>query len=211
MQNTQSVVEIQSVDDKLIAKQFRHLQADIDIKFVKIGLLASVTQIKTIAKLLKNQELIIVLDPIVKSSTQEVLLQTQAIATLKQYLLPLVHILTPNSAELSALSTADNEQQQVASLPCEWVLVTTTDVSNSEIEHRLYQHGKLANSYRYDKLPGNYHGSGCTLSSSIAALLAQGLSVEDACQQALDYTYQTLLNAKNIGKMQKHPFRKNYL
>jgi hydroxymethylpyrimidine/phosphomethylpyrimidine kinase len=207
VQNTQSVADIQPVNDPLIAQQFHHLQADIDFKFVKIGLLCSVTQIKAIAKLLENQGLIIALDPIVKSSTEAILLQPQAIEALKQYLLPLVHILTPNSAELSALSAENNEQQKVASLPCEWVLVTTTDVSDSEIEHRLYQHGKLAKSYHYHKLPGNYHGSGCTLSASIAALLAQGLSVKDACQKALDYTYQTLLNAKNIGKMQKHPQR----
>ncbi|WXU00400.1 MAG: Hydroxymethylpyrimidine/phosphomethylpyrimidine kinase [Catillopecten margaritatus gill symbiont] len=205
VQNTQSVAEIQAVNDELIAKQFRHLQDDIDFEVVKIGLLSSVEQIKTIANLAQGKT--IILDPIVKSSTADVLLQTQAIETLKQDLLPLVHILTPNSAELSTLSVGDNEQQQVKSLSCEWVLVTTTDVSDSEIEHRLYQHGNLIKKYIYKKLMGDYHGSGCTLSSAIAALIALDLSVEEACQQALNYTYQTLLNAKSIGKIQKHPNR----
>ena len=207
VQNTQSVGDVQAVDSVLIAKQFHYLQADIDIQVAKIGLLASATQIQAIAQLLTNQNITIVLDPIVKSSTKDVLLQTQALNALKQDLLPLVHILTPNSAELSTLSTGDNEQQQVASLPCEWVLVTTTDVSDGEIEHRLYQQGNLVKSYHYDKLSGDYHGSGCTLSSAVACLVAQGLPMADACQQALDYTYQTLLNAKSIGKMQKHPNR----
>lgn len=207
VQNTQSVAEIQPVDAELIIKQFHHLQADIEIKFVKIGLLSSAVQIKAIAEFLKNQTLTIVLDPIVKSSTENVLLQKQAVNSLKQYLLPLVNILTPNLAELSVLSTGENEQKKVASLPCEWVLVTTTDVSDIEIEHRLYKCGNLVKSYIYKKLPGNYHGSGCTLSSAITSLVAQDLSVEDACQKALDYTYQTLLNAKSIGKMQKHPNR----
>lgn len=211
VQNTQSVVEFQAVDAELIIKQFHHLRADVEIKFVKIGLLSSIVQIKAIADFLKNQALTIILDPIVKSSAEDVLLQTQAIDTLRQDLLPLVHILTPNSAELSVLSVGENEQQKVASLPCEWVLVTTTDVSDTEIEHRLYKCGNLVKSYNYKKLSGNYHGSGCTLSSAVVSLVAQDLSVEDACQKALDYTYQTLLNAKSIGKMQKTPNRKNFL
>jgi len=204
-QNTRSVAETQAVDSALIVKQFNHLQDDIDFKVVKIGLLSSVQQIRDIANLVQGKK--VVLDPIVKSSSTDVLLQTQAINALKQDLLPLVHILTPNSAELSTLSTAENEQQQVASLPCEWVLVTTTDISHDEIEHRLYQQGNLLKSYTYKKLSGDYHGSGCTLSSAIAALIAQDLSIEEACQQALNYTYQTLLHAKSIGKMQKHPNR----
>jgi hydroxymethylpyrimidine/phosphomethylpyrimidine kinase len=87
------------------------------------------------------------------------------------------------------------------------VLLTTTDVSDASIEHRLYQQAKLVKSYTYDKLLGNYHGSGCTLSSAISALIASGVDIEIACKKALDYTYQTLLNAKNIGKMQFHPNR----
>lgn len=207
VQNTQSVAAVQAVDAELITKQFYHLQTDINIKFVKIGLLSSTAQVKAIVELFKSQALTIVLDPIVKSSTEDVLLQTQVLDILKQDLLPLVHILTPNSAELCALSVGENEQQKIASLPCEWVLLTTTDISEIEIEHRLYQHGNLVKSYTYKKLSGNYHGSGCTLSSAIASLVAQDLSVENACQKALDYTYQTLLNAKSIGKMQKTPNR----
>lgn len=211
VQNTQSVREVQAVDSALIVKQLHYLQADIDIQMVKIGLLASATQIQAIAQFLTHQNITIVLDPIVKSSTKDVLLSTQALDALKQDLLPLVHILTPNSAELSTLSVGDTEQQQVAFLPCEWILVTTTDVSDCEIEHRLYQQGNLVKSYHYDKLSGAYHGSGCTLSSAVACLVAQGLPVADACQQALDYTYQTLLNAKSIGKMQLYPNRQKPL
>lgn len=206
VQNTQSVVHIEPVDVKIIDRQFRHLQTDVDFNVVKIGLICSSEQIKTIAKLVKNQ--IIVLDPIIKSSTQDALLQAQAILAMRKYLLPLVKILTPNMAELRALSNERNEQKAIKKLPCDWVLLTTTDVSYTMIEHRLYHHAKLVKNYTYDKLLGNYHGSGCTLSSAIAALIAHGLSIQDACQQALDYTYQTLLNAKSIGKMQHHPNRK---
>jgi hydroxymethylpyrimidine/phosphomethylpyrimidine kinase len=71
----------------------------------------------------------------------------------------------------------------------------------------LYHHAELLERYTYTKLPGDYHGSGCTLASSIAGLLALGVETRIACKRALDYTYQTLLNAKSIGKMQHHPNR----
>ncbi|SHA09212.1 Phosphomethylpyrimidine kinase [Bathymodiolus thermophilus thioautotrophic gill symbiont] len=205
VQNTQSVAEVQPVDVKLMVKQFHHLQADINFEVVKIGLLSSSVQIKAIADLVKGKT--IVLDPIVKASTQEVLLQTQVISTLKQDLLPLVEILTPNMAELFTLSGEKDEQKAIEKLACKWILLTTTDVSESSIEHRLYHRAKLVKSYTYNKLSGNYHGSGCTLSSAISALIASGANIELACKNALDYTYQTLLNAKNIGKMQCHPNR----
>ncbi len=205
VQNTQSVVEVQPVNVGLIAKQFHHLQEDIAFKVVKIGLLCSSEQIRVIANLMQDKT--IVLDPIVKASTQEVLLQTQVISTLKQELLPLVKILTPNMAELFALSGEKDEQKAIEKLACKWILLTTTDVSESSIEHRLYHHAKLVKSYTYNKLSGNYHGSGCTLSSAISALIASGANIEIACKNALDYTYQTLLNAKNIGKTQFHPNR----
>lgn len=207
VQNTQSISQIKPVDNDLIIKQFHHLQADIEFDVVKIGLTCSDEQIKMIAELIKDKT--IVLDPIIKAGTQETLLPTQAVVSLKQNLLPLVKILTPNMAELHALSGEQNEQKAIKKIDCEWVLLTTTDVSNSVIEHRLYHNAKLVKSYTYDKLSGSYHGSGCTLSSSIAALITQELSMQDVCQRALDYTYQTLLNAKRIGKMQYHPNRKN--
>ena len=208
VQNTCSVAHIQPVDFELIAKQFHHLQADIDFNIVKIGLTCSSEQIKTITELVKDK--VIVLDPIVKSSTEDVLLQDEAVQTLKQELLPLVKIITPNMAELHSLSGEKDGQKAIKKLKCEWVLLTTTDASDSIIEHRLYHNAELVENYTYDKLSGTYHGSGCTLSSAIAALITQGLSMKDACQRALDYTYQTLLNAKSIGKMQFHPNRKNY-
>jgi hydroxymethylpyrimidine/phosphomethylpyrimidine kinase len=124
VQNTQSVAEVQVVDVELITKQFHHLQADIDFKVVKIGLLCASEQIRVIADLVQDKT--IVLDPIIKASSEETLLQTQAIDTLKQDLLPLVKIITPNMAELHALSGEKDEQKAIEKLACEWVLLTTT-------------------------------------------------------------------------------------
>ncbi|MBT4923066.1 MAG: hydroxymethylpyrimidine/phosphomethylpyrimidine kinase [Candidatus Thioglobus sp.] len=208
VQNTQSVKSTQEVDSKLIAEQFNHLKTDVTFSVAKIGLLSSKKQIEVLTNLLSEcDDVTIVLDPIVKSTAKDKLLDSQTLEVLKTKLLPLVDVITPNVDELQALSPNKNEQQAVESLPCEWVLLTTTDSSNDEIEHRLYHHAELLERYTYTKLPGDYHGSGCTLASSIAGLLALGVETRIACKRALDYTYQTLLNAKSIGKMQHHPNR----
>lgn len=208
VQNTQSVKSTQEVDSKLIAEQFNHLKTDVTFSVAKIGLLSSKKQIEVLTNLLSEcDDVTIVLDPIVKSTAKDKLLDPQTLEVLKTKLLPLVDVITPNVDELQALSPNKNEQQAVESLPCEWVLLTTTDSSDDEIEHRLYHHAELLERYTYTKLPGDYHGSGCTLASSIAGLLALGVETRIACKRALDYTYQTLLNAKSIGKMQHHPNR----
>ena len=208
VQNTQNVTFLEATNNSLIQAQFKSIKEDIDFKVVKIGLLGSSSQIKTIAKLLINRsDLYIVLDPIIVSSSDIELSTDSMIEAMKNDLIPLCSLLTPNLSELSSLAPGLNEQSAVASLKCPWVLVTTSDSSEVEIEHRLYHHSNLVSKFTYKKLPGNYHGSGCTLSSAISALIATDVSVEDSCRRALDYTYQTLLNAKKLGKMQYHPNR----
>lgn len=208
VQNTQNVTFLEATNNSLIQAQFKSIKEDIDFKVVKIGLLGSSSQIKTIAKLLINRPgLFIVLDPIIVSSSDNELSTDSMIEAMKNDLIPLCSLLTPNLSELSCLAPGLNEQSAVASLKCPWVLVTTSDSSEVEIEHRLYHHSNLVSKFTYKKLPGNYHGSGCTLSSAISALIATDVSVEDSCRRALDYTYQTLLNAKKLGKMQYHPNR----
>ncbi len=206
VQNTQGVEALHTVDPLLIKKQLEVLQADIDIKLIKIGLLSSVQQIDVIANWINNTHTVI-LDPIIKASTTDTLLTKQAVEALIAVLLPKVDVLTPNVSELARLAPGLDEQQAVASLPCEWVLLTTTDVSECMIEHRLYHQGQVFERFSYHKLPGQYHGSGCTLSSAISALIASKVAVHIAVKRALDYSYQTLLNAKQIGKMQYHPNR----
>ena len=210
VQNTQNVTFLEATNNSLIQAQFKSIKEDIDFKVVKIGLLGSSSQIKAISKLLINRtDLSIVLDPIIVSSSDNELSTDSMIEAMKNDLIPLCSLLTPNLSELSSLAPGQNEQSAVASLKCPWVLVTSSDSSEVEIEHRLYHLSNLVSKFCYKKLPGNYHGSGCTLSSAISALIATDVSVEDACRRALDYTYQTLLNAKKLGKMQYHPNRTN--
>ena len=207
-QNTQEVKLIEATNQKLIETQFKLLSEDIPFRAVKIGLLGSLEQIKTITRLLKEKsDLVIIHDPIISSGNEEKLLDDDAIDYMRNELIPMATILTPNLNELSCLAPGLDEQSAIASLNCPWILVTTTDNSETDIEHRLYHNSKLVERFSYIKLPDKYHGSGCTLSSAISALIASDVAVNIACRRALDYTYQTLLNAKSLGKMQYHPNR----
>ena len=207
-QNTCEVTQLEAVDCELIEAQYKAVAADIDFQVVKIGLLGSAEQINTIANCLSEKpQLSIVLDPIIRASSDKQLVDESAILAMRKQLIPLSTIITPNQTELLLLAPGLNESSAIKSLNCPWVLLTGTDGAQKEIEHRLYWQGELHSSFRYVKLPGEYHGSGCTLASSISALLALGVDVDIACKRALDYCYQTLLSAKKLGKMQYHPNR----
>jgi hydroxymethylpyrimidine/phosphomethylpyrimidine kinase len=207
-QNTQRVESLEVTKDSLLERQFNLINEDISFNTVKIGLLGSSSQIIAISKLLKDRKrLNIVLDPILISGTDENLSSIEMIEAMKSELLPLCLLLTPNLAELNVLAPGLSEQAAVSSLNCPWILVTTSDSSEVQIEHRLYHESKLVKKFTYDKLPNKFHGSGCTLSSAISALITSGEDVDVACKKALQYTYQCLLSAKKIGKMQYHPNR----
>ena len=207
-QNTQRVLSLEPTKSSLLELQFKLIDEDISFNTVKIGLLGSPYQVKVISKLLRDRRGVnIVLDPIITSSTEHLLSSNEMIDVMKKELIPLCLILTPNLAELNALAPGLNEESAISSLNCPWVLLTTSDSSEIQVEHHLYHDSNLIRKFTYKKLPDQYHGSGCTLSSAIAALVALDVGVEDACQKALDYTYQSLLNAKKVGKMQYHPNR----
>ena len=207
-QNTQRVLSMEPSKSSLLELQFKLIDEDISFNTVKIGLLGSPYQVKVISKLLREKRGVnIVLDPIISSSTEHILSSNEMIDAMKKELIPMCLILTPNLAELNALAPGLNEESAISSLNCPWVLLTTSDSSEIQVEHRLYHDSNLIRKFTYKKLAGQYHGSGCTLSSSIAALVALDVPVENACEKALDYTYQSLLSAKKVGKMQYHPNR----
>ena len=204
-QNTQCVRTQKAVSVALIDEQTQMLSADVSYQAVKIGLLASAAQIKWLGKFAQTQTCPIVLDPIIRASSGAVFLNADKLHLLKQYVLPFVTLLTPNIAELTALTRVNDTDQAAKILSCSWLLATNGASQN--IEHRLYENGIYRCSFYNPKLPHHYHGSGCTLASAAAAQLALGKAVDHACEQALNYTYQTLKSAIKLGKKQAHPKR----
>ena len=93
------------------------------------------------------------------------------------------------------------------SLGCEFVLITGTHENTPQVIHRLYGNMRQLETFEFERLPGSYHGSGCTLASACAASLAHGLDPVNAVSEALQYTWETLKHAYRAGMGQHLPNR----
>ena len=126
--------------------------------------------------------------------------------------------ITPNSLEARrfafaedadevALTSLDEAAARLLGLGSEYVLITGTHERTLEVTNTLYGEDKLIRAYKWERLVGSYHGSGCTLTSAIAACMAHGLSVEEAVAEAQEFTWQTLKNGFRPGMGQYIPDR----
>jgi hydroxymethylpyrimidine/phosphomethylpyrimidine kinase len=89
----------------------------------------------------------------------------------------------------------------------EYILLTGTHGKTPDVVHTLFSNNRELESFHNERLPHKYHGSGCTLASSVAAHIALGLEVQSAVRKALEYTHKTLVHANRIGMGQYHPNR----
>jgi hydroxymethylpyrimidine/phosphomethylpyrimidine kinase len=102
----------------------------------------------------------------------------------------------------------DNDiAQTLLNQGCEYVLITGGHRNGDEVVNTLYQQKHSPENYRWKRLPGHYHGSGCTLASSIAGLFAQNQRSKAAIHQAQEYTWGSLRHAYSVGKGQSIPNR----
>ena len=134
-----------------------------------------------------------------------------------ELLFPQSYLITPNSYEARRLVIEGDENfedigiEQCAErfklLGCQNVLITGTHENTKSVINTLFLESKDAIPYYWDRLPGSYHGSGCTLTSAIAGYLALGFSLESAVEQAQDFTWQALKNAFKPGMGQAIPDR----
>src|SRR5438034_793258 len=125
-------------------------------------------------------------------------------------------VVTPNSLEARQLAVSGDDEDEIElaecarrllQLGCEYVLVTGTHEAGMEVVNTLYAGGAVVREDRWQRLPGSYHGSGCTLASAIAAALANGLEVAEAVRDAQEYTWQALAGGFRPGMGQLLPDR----
>ncbi len=213
IQNTQSFLESQAVDPDWLKRQTEHLLEDITPDAIKIGLLSSIETVDVIHKIIIEDlpnELPVVLDPVLRSGSGKDLSNDDLILAIKEKLLPLTTIITPNNHEARTLTGCDSLDEAATKqieAGCQFALITGADEAEEQVENRLYGQNGLIEVYNFEKLPDTYHGSGCTLSSAIAVLLAKGLNHRAAVKQAQAYTWETLKVGHQIGQGQKHPAR----
>ena len=202
-QNTSEIVQFTPVNKELISLQANTILSEFKPKVFKLGMLANSEVVEAILGIISKYPLVpVVLDPVLSSSSNNTLSENNLIKSLET-IIPLVELITPNQPELDALGGLN----KLFKLGAKNVLVTTTDnSSNNQITHYWHQPQKTTE-FHCDRLPHKYHGSGCTLASSISANLANGLNLALAIKQGLDYTWHSLANATVSNNPQLIPNR----
>lgn len=212
VQDTHNVLESQACDPALIVRQARAVLEDLPIKAIKLGLAGSVGMLEVIHTLLRDYpNLPVVADPVLKASGGHDFGSTGLIDAYKNLILPLATVITPNSEELDQLATtSDSHDAAAAELldhGCRHVLLTGTHLNEKEVINRLYTEHAPVKPYSWPRLPGVYHGSGCTLAAAMAGFLAHGVTVPEAAFQAQHYTWHTLEAGYRAGCGQYIPNR----
>lgn len=206
-QNTQDVRAIENVAPEVIEKQIDAVFEDIRVDGVKIGMLSCVETIDAVTKgLQKYQPRLVVLDPVMVAKSGAMLLQPQACADLIKKLLPLTTVVTPNIPEAEVITGMKIENKgemlkaakAILALGPQYVLLKGGHFDGSPDDLLL---GKdVEQWYLGERIDTpNTHGTGCSLSSSLAALLAKGVPVVEAVQLAKDYVTLGIKNALAIG------------
>ena len=218
IQDTMGVDDISPIDAECVGDQARCVLEDMPVAAFKLGLLGNVEQIAAIAEVVSDYpEVPLILDPVLASGRGDELVSEEMVIALRELLVPQTTILTPNTLEVRRLAADDSEEGEATDIAecarrliasgCEYVLVTGTHENTPQVVNTLYGQNGVLRSDAWQRLPGSYHGSGCTLASAIAATIANGLEISDAVKDAQEYTWQTLRAAFRPGMGQHIPDR----
>lgn len=196
--------------DQVMAHCLRLLE-DSPPQAVKIGLIGTAEIARALAELGDALPKVpIVLDPVLASGAGQSVADRELISALGERLIPRCRLLTPNLPEaqrLSGASAIDECAKRLLALGADWVLITGTHAATPAVVNRLFGADGSERSWEWPRLPGQYHGSGCTLASAIAARLAQGQGIPEAVAAAQDYTWRSLAAAIQTGRCQATPNR----
>ena len=207
-QNTTGVSAILEADADFLEKEINAVFEDIFPDAVKIGMVSSSALIEVIAQRLKfYQAKNIVVDPVMVATSGARLINDSAINTLKEKLLPIANIITPNIPEtevLSGMKISDKDDMEKAAVSIgekfKCAVLVKGGHSINDADDILYSNGKITyfKGKRIDN--PNTHGTGCTLSSAIAANLAKGYSLEQSVERAKEYISGALAAMLDLGK-----------
>ncbi len=207
-QNSRAVTEVFALPDAIVAAQIDAVMTDLRPDAVKIGMLGTARLVRLVAaKLREWKPREVVLDPVMIASSGARLLEEDAVAALRDELLPLATVVTPNwpeagillGRELGGMEEVEKIAREFAALGARRVLLKgghlpgrmLVDMLIDEERRVEYRH------LRIDEAEG--HGTGCALASAVAAGLALGNSLEEAVRMATDVVHEALVDRYGVG------------
>jgi len=207
-QNTLGVFGVHPVPPEFIIQQMRVVLDDIGADAIKIGMLGSAEIVHAVADFLATTDIPIVLDPVMVSTSGSALLDVPGAIAVKQRLLPMAMVVTPNLREAEALtglridSLAAMEQaaDQLLGFGPRNILLKGGHLEGDQLVDLLIgQDGRAE--FRHARIGTRHtHGTGCTLASAVAVGLARGLALRDAVGGAHDYVQRAIRNAPGFGR-----------
>lgn len=203
VQSSQQVFGFEPTARELLQAQAVAVLDDLPVRAIKSGMMGALHNIDVLHELFLSEKIKrntpFVLDPVLVANSGGSLGDAAVLAAAFARLLPFATLITPNTHELRALGEADNLQKATQSLHAQGakaVLVKTShDFSEGDILQYLYIDGQIAHTSRVQRLAGEFHGSGCSLASHIAGLLAQQVPLIDAVVCADAWVAKTLQHA----------------
>jgi len=215
VQDTAGVESFLAIDPDWVADQARCVLEDMPVAAFKMGMLGSTEIVTVVAEVVSDYpDVPLVLDPVLASGRGDEFAGEEMIRAIRELLVPQSTVVTPNIMELRRLAGEDEDDADLAECAqalldtgCEYVLLTGTHDSTAEVVNTLYHRGGVLRADSWQRLPGSYHGSGCTLASALAANLARGMEIGEAVYEAQDYTWHALANGFRPGMGQYLPDR----
>lgn len=209
-QDTHDVKRVYPQSPEHFLTQARLLMADLPVAVIKVGLLGSAEIAEAVIELIDELGTPpVVVDPILAAGGGRVLATDRLPEVMVKQLLPRSTIITPNTPEARRLTGQQDYDACAAALRamgCAHVVLTGTHEEGQEVINRWYSdRGRI--DHCWPRLPGNYHGSGCTLAAALAAGLAQGLSMVEANAAAQRFTWESLRDGYALGQGQRLPHR----
>ncbi|WP_449044351.1 bifunctional hydroxymethylpyrimidine kinase/phosphomethylpyrimidine kinase [Paracoccus versutus] len=210
-QNTRTVAAVEPVSPAMIAAQIDAVFGDLDVRAVKIGMVGGVDAITVVAgrlaALLADNPVPVVLDPVMVAKSGDALLPDEAVSALREQLIPLATVLTPNLPEAARLldlapaATPEEMRQQgeaLRALGAANVLMKGGHATEDSCTDLLIGPEPLVLTAPRQQTP-NTHGTGCSLSSAIAAGLAQGMTVTQAVTRAHGWLQAAIARADELS------------
>jgi len=206
-QNTQGVYEVMPLPPGMVKSQINTVLRDIPIEYAKTGMLYSAEIMRTVASAITEYGLKAVVDPVIRAGSGHLLVRQGAEAALIREMIPRAYVVTPNRYEaeylagisIRSLDDAEEAARRIAELGAKAVLIKGGHLeSSSEVVDLLYHDGVFTRFVkpRLDVYP---HGSGCVLSSAIAAYLAKGKPLEEAVASAEEFIRVALSFPLSVG------------
>ena len=212
VQDSSDVTDVEALDPSKVVAQAEAVLADLPVAAVKLGLLASAAVGRAVSELLKKYPpRPVVVDPVLAAGGGAPLAEDALLDVYLQELFPLATLVTPNAGESRRFAPqaedAAGRAHVILRAGARHVLIKGADETGADVHHHLYGPKRAHREYIWPRLPGGYHGSGCTLASAVAARLARGQALEAAVGSAQRYTWEALRDGWQLGRGQRFPKR----